>query len=197
MMNMSCRTRSCLLMMMPLVLSSCMLSSEVSAQVAMESSNLSRQDTSFDRQSGWFRIVSEQGITLEEGYIGIETGRYCSTSSKNGIWVERYRSGSIKSTGTYYCGRRHGIWVYFDRDGSLRQSVQYTLPFIDYPNIKEPDHLPARELLDGNRFYVSEIGDIQKEERYITLGVDTVLVVNPQDFTTSLKVDSTYVSVVK
>lgn len=83
-----------------------------------------------DKPVGQHNTYAENGEILSTKKYSstswvVYTGRIDKKGKRQGDWTYFYKSGKIKSTGTYKNGRRVGDWKFYYEDGKIEQTGQY------------------------------------------------------------------------
>lgn len=73
-----------------------------------------------------FYIINKKGIKIVEGRMEGYDGHACGCQSeKNGLWMERFANGSLKSVETFHCGYKNGQSVYYYENGNRYKVENY------------------------------------------------------------------------
>ena len=122
-------------------------------------------------------ITSMQGVKLIEVQMNTERGyRRCGCVPKqHGYYIEKYRTGTLKKVGRFYCDKMVGTWTYYYPNGQLMKMETLRMPYIDYngnASARTNHQLPFYEDLtyilcrEGPYFEFFENGQIKIEGNY-------------------------------
>ena len=126
----------------------------------------------------YFEIIST-GVKVEEGRLTF--GKCGCNPAKDGIWLKRYKMGTIESIGTYDCGNKIGQWLYFYENGNKERIEFYStykndtmnylritflssdyFEFYENGNLKVGGHYEIKMLNDTLNTIIPESGELIK-----------------------------------
>lgn len=73
-----------------------------------------------------FYIINKKGIKIVEGRIEGYDGHECGCQAeKNGLWIERFENGGLKSIESFSCGYKKGQSIYYYENGNRHKVENY------------------------------------------------------------------------
>ncbi|MCB0458052.1 MAG: hypothetical protein KDC91_09940 [Flavobacteriaceae bacterium] len=84
------------------------------------------------RNSNRYVEISKEGVMIVDGHkLGGMTSACGCESVPHGYWIERYRNGSLKEQGRYYCTQKTGTWIYYYPNGQIMRVENYEMPYVN------------------------------------------------------------------
>ena len=121
------------------------------------------------KKSNRYVEKSKEGITLVEGQLLGGMGSVCGCESRpHGYWIERYRNGSLKEQGRYFCNRKIGNWTSYYDNGRIKKIENYKRPYLEiFTKPGMPwDTLKTNFLLEGPYLEYYSNGQLKIEGKF-------------------------------
>ena len=121
------------------------------------------------KKSDRYVEVSKEGITLIDGHKLGGMGTVCGCEPiPHGYWIERYRNGSLKEQGRYFCNRKIGTWISYYQNGRIKKIENYKRPYLEmFTRYEMPwDTLKTKFLLEGPYLEYYSNGQLKIEGKF-------------------------------
>lgn len=121
------------------------------------------------KQSDRYVELSKDGIIIVDGHKYGGMGTVCGCELvPHGYWIERFRNGSLKEQGRYFCNKKIGTWTSYFENGRIKKVENYKRAYLEmFTRTGMPWDTPKKDfLLEGPYLEYHSNGQLKIEGKF-------------------------------